>query len=166
MIVPNLDILCWNVRGLNTSACYITVHELMAATHCHLACFQETKLASVDRALAAFLSGYRHYCLTHKPAQGTRGGILLLWNDNHIDLHDVFIGRFSVTATVSIKQCGTTFSLTVVYGPAWDNRKQAFLRELRNSKPIDDVGWLVLRDFNLIYQAWDKNNQNLKLRRS
>ncbi|PVH38983.1 hypothetical protein PAHAL_5G409200 [Panicum hallii] len=111
----------------------------MAATHCHLACFQETKLAAVDGPLAAFLSGYKHNCFTHKPAHGTRGGILLLWSDNHIDLRDIVIRRFSVTATVSTKECGTTFSLTVVYGPTRDNRKQAFLRELRNSKPVDDV---------------------------
>ena len=101
----------------------------------------------------------------HKPAQGTKGGILLLWNDDHLDLRDIVIRRFSVTATVSIVECGTTLSITVVYGPAQDNCKQTFFRELRNSKPVRDVGWLVLGDFNLIYQARDKNNQNLNLHR-
>jgi exonuclease III len=137
----------------------------MVATHCHLACFQETKLAAVDGPLAAFLSGYQHNCFTHKPAHGTRGGTLLVWNDSYIDLRDIVIRRFSVMATVSIKDCGTNFSLTVVYGPTRDNRKQAFLQKLRNSKPIDDVGWLLLGDINLIYQARDKNNRNLNLRR-
>ena len=160
MVVPNLDVLSWNVRGLNTSARCVTVHELMSATHCHLACFLETKLATVDGLLAAFLSGYKHNCFTHKPVRGTRGGILLLWNNSYIDLRDIVIRRFSITATVSIKDCGTTFSLMVVYGPTRDNRKQAFLQELPNIKPIDDVGWLLLGDFNLIYQARDKNNRN------
>ena len=91
MIAPNFDVLCWNVRGLNTPARCITVHELMAAMHCHLACFQETKLASVDGAFAAFLSGYKLNRYAHKPAQGTKGCILLLWNDNHLDLSDIVI---------------------------------------------------------------------------
>ena len=132
----------------------------MAATHCHLACFQETKLAAIDGAFASFLGGYKHNRFAFKPANSTRGGILLLWNDNYIDLRDIVIRRFSITATVSIKDCGTTFSLMVVYGPTRDNRKQAFLQELPNIKPIDDVGWLLLGDFNLIYQARDKNNRN------
>ena len=165
MVVPNFDVLSWNVRGPNTPAHCVTVHDLMVATHCHLACFQETKLAAVDGPLAAFLSGYQHNCFTHKPAHGTRGGTLLVWNDNYIDLRDIVIRHFSVMATVSIKDCGTNFCLTVVYGPTRDNRKQAFVQELRNSKPVDDVGWLLLGDINLIYQARDKNNMNLNLRR-
>lgn len=119
-------------------------------------------MASMDRALAAFLSRYKLNRFTHKPAQGFRGGILLLWNDSHIDVNNIIIRRFSVTATVSIKECGTTSNLTVVYGPARGNRKQAFLRELRNSKPTDDSNWLVLGDFNLIYQAQDKKQAELK----
>ena len=67
-----------------------------------------------------------------------------------------------MTAIVSIQECGTTFSITIVYSPACGNRKEAFLRELRGSKPTGDVGWLVLGDFNLIYQARDKNNRNLR----
>jgi len=137
----------------------------MAATHCHLACFQETKLAAIDGAFASFLGGYKHNRFAFKPANSTRGGILLLWNDNYIDLQDIVVRRFSVTATVSIHECGTTFLLTVVYGPPRDSLKQAFLRELKNSKPVDASAWLVLGDFNLIYCARDKNNRNLNLRR-
>ena len=88
------------------------------------------KLSYVHGAFAAFLSGYKLNRYAHKPAQGTKGCILLLWNDDHLDLSDIVIRRFSVTATVSIVECGTTFSITVVYGPARDNRKQVFLREL------------------------------------
>lgn len=165
MTTPNLDILCWNVRGLNDPARCVTVHEVLAATSCHIACFQETKLASIDGALATFLSGYKHNCFTAKPAQGTKGGILISWNDNYIDLQNIIIRRFSVTASVSIKECGTNFSLSVVYGPTRDIHKHGFLTELRNSKPSDGTGWLVMGDFNLIYQARDKNNRNLNLRR-
>ena len=79
------------------------------------------KLSYVHGAFAAFLSGYKLNRYAHKPAQGTKGGILLLWNDGLLDLSDIVIRRFSVTATVTIVECGTTFSITVVYGPTRDN---------------------------------------------
>lgn len=111
MITPILGVLCWNVHGLNDPARCITVHELMAANNCHIACFQETKLETIDGSLAAFLSGYKHNCFTAKPPHGTRGAILILWNNNHTNPQNIVIQCFSVTATVCIKACGTTLSL-------------------------------------------------------
>lgn len=89
---------------------------------------------------------------------------VLLWNDTFIDLTDITIKRFSVSATVTIKTSGASFLITVVYGPTRRNQKPTFLRELRRLKPPDGQKWLVLGDFNLIYRARDKNNRNLNLR--
>ena len=164
MDCPNLDLICWNVRGLNTPARCITVHEMMSQTSCHMACFQETKLAAVDGPLAAYLGGYKHNNFVFKAAAGTRGGILLLWNDSYLELADIHIRRFSITAVVTLRECSTSF-VTVVYGPARDVHKPAFLRELRRCKPEVGEKWLVPGDFNLIYRARDKNNSNLNLRR-
>lgn len=98
--------------------------------------------------------------LASKPA-GTRGGILLLWNATFLDLQDIHIRRFSVSAHVTCKDSGLSFFLSVVYGPARDNLKMAFLRELRRCKPDEGQAWLLLGNFNLIYKAQDKNNGNL-----
>ena len=165
MASPNLDIISWNVRGLNTPARCITVHDMLSSTFCHLACLQETKLHSVDGTLAAYLGGYKLNNFIFKPALGTKGGILLLWSDNHLDLTDICIRRFSISASVTIKESATSLSITVVYGPSRDAHKPSFLRELHSSKPLDDSKWLVLGDFNLIYRARDKNNRNLNLGR-
>jgi hypothetical protein len=118
MTSQNLEVICWNARGLNSPARCITVHKMMTETFCHLACFQETKLASIDGVMASFLGGYKHNCFTHKPTEGSRGGILLLWNDHHVELQNIAICRFSLTATAILKECGTTFLITAVYGPA------------------------------------------------
>jgi hypothetical protein len=90
MASPNLDIISWNVRGLNTPARCITVHDMLSSTFCHLACLQEKKLHSVDGTLAAYLGGYKLNNFIFKPAVGTKGGILLLWSDNHLDLTDMY----------------------------------------------------------------------------
>lgn len=50
---------------------------------------------------------------------------------------------------------------TGVYGPQGDDEKVSFLQELRDIRAICSGPWLVAGDFNLIYQAADKNNANL-----
>jgi endonuclease/exonuclease/phosphatase family metal-dependent hydrolase len=52
----------------------------------------------------------------------------------------------------------------VVYGPQSDADKLLFLQELRDLAAPDRERWLVVGDFNLIYQAADKNNTNLNRR--
>ena len=115
----DFDILCWNVRGLNMAARCLAVHETITATACHIACLQETKLHHIDDGLARFLGAHRLNRFTCKPANGTKGGILILWNDAFVSLADIVIGHFSIMATVQLQQHLTkSFSLSTVYGPS------------------------------------------------
>jgi exonuclease III len=47
----NVDLVSWNVRGLNLGARCLAVHEMLADNICEIACLQETKLQSIDLAL-------------------------------------------------------------------------------------------------------------------
>jgi hypothetical protein len=69
----NLDIISWNVRGLNSAARCLAVHETLADNPYQIACLQETKLHSIDLGLASFLGAHRLNNYTFKPAAGTRG---------------------------------------------------------------------------------------------
>lgn len=103
MIGPDVDMLCWNVRGLNQQARKDVVHNTIATTLCHLACFQEPKLQNIDAHTAMYLGGYRLSQFAFKPATGvlgTRGGLLLLWNDDHAQVTDITIGEFHLSATI------------------------------------------------------------------
>lgn len=112
----NIEIISWNVKGLNAAARCLTVHETLAANPCHIACLHETKLHSIDTSLASFLGAYRLDKFSYKPATGTRGGILLLWNDTAIYMSNVCIGRYSLSADVTIRHYMTTFTISTVYG--------------------------------------------------
>lgn len=57
MIGPNINIIWWNVRGLNTQARRAIVRETLASTTCHLAYLQETKISNMDQNLADYLEG-------------------------------------------------------------------------------------------------------------
>ena len=54
--------------------------------------------------------------------------------------------------------------MTTCYGPTDDGRKDEFLAELMAIKPPATIQWIIVGDFNLIYQASDKNNLNLNRR--
>ena len=164
MNANDFQILCWNVRDLNSAARCLAVHETIAATTCDIVCLQETKLELIDNNLACFLGAFKLNQFAFKPAHGTRGGILLLWNDRVLDLQRIDIGRYSITSTVTVRDTATSFVLTGVYGTSRRVEKENFLRHLRQIKPPSDAKWLLLGDFNLIYRATDKNNRNLNLR--
>jgi exonuclease III len=164
MIGPDLSIADWNTRGLNDQARKDTVHAFLADTRCHIACIQETKLDHMDQQTASYIGGFRLRSFAHRPATGTRGAILLLWSDVHVEMSNVHLGTHLISANVSIRSCGTSFKLTTVYGPTDHAEKEAFLAEVIAAKPSDDSKWLMIGDFNLIYQAEDKNNNNLDFR--
>lgn len=130
----NLEIICWNVRGLNQRARRDTVRETISSTLCHIACLQETKLCNIDYFTASYLGGSRLDSHSYKPAggpNGTRGGILLLWNSSHVALTNIVIGTFHITATVAMQETENTFTLTVVYGPTRHSEKPQFLIEIQ-----------------------------------
>ena len=164
MIGPNLNVADWNVRGLNDQARKDTVHAFLSDTPCHIACLQETKLDFIDQQTAAYIGGFKLRSFAHKPAVGTRGGILLLWNEDQVSVTNVHIGSFLISAQITIRECSTSFLLTTVYGPSVDTDKGAFLAEIIATAPNNDQKWLILGDFNLILQAEDKNNDKLNLR--
>ncbi|KAJ1262053.1 hypothetical protein BS78_09G078000, partial [Paspalum vaginatum] len=138
MIGPNIDLLCRNVRELNLPARRDVMHETIAATVCHIVCLRETKLSSIDAPTASYLGGHRLTSFAHKPAgglSGTRGGILLLWNDNFVELSNLVVREFHISAMVTVRETNDAFLLTTVYGPSRFSRKHAFLQEVSRIKP-------------------------------
>jgi exonuclease III len=159
----NLQLISWNVRCLNAAACCLAVHETITATPYQLLCLQETKLQMIDQSLAAFLGAYKLNRFAFKPVAGTKGGILLLWNDSEVELLNIREGCFSISAKVTLRSTLACFTITGVYGPSRRAEKIAFLNHLRNLTPENTEKWLVLGDFNAIYRARDKNNKNLNI---
>lgn len=85
-----------------------------------------------------------------------RGGILLLWDEDHVRVENVHHGDYTLSAQITIISSNTSFKFTTVYGPTRYNLKDVFFQELKDEK-------LPLRercDFNQIYQARDKNHSN------
>jgi hypothetical protein len=66
-----------------------------------------------------------------------------------------------LASVLFLEQEGRNWWLTGVYGQQGDDEKVLFLQELRSIRALCNGPWLLARDFNLIYQAADKNNAYL-----
>ena len=163
MTVQLFNILDWNVRGLNDQDRRDTVHETVASSTCHIVCLQETKLQSLSQFDASYIGGNWLKSFAERPTTGTRGGILLLWDDSVVQLTNIQTTEFCLSAKVHVINSGGEgdFKITTVYGPTRGNRKDDFFAEIATQKPPSGERWLVLGDFNQIRRAQDKNNRNI-----
>ncbi|XP_073360030.1 uncharacterized protein [Aegilops tauschii subsp. strangulata] len=98
------------------------------------------------------------------PAAGTRGGVLLAWDAASFQIDQIDLSAFAVTALVTPLVGGEAWTLTTVYGPSKDAAKPLFLADLAQIRGLISGPWLLIGDFNLIYEARDKSNSNLNLR--
>jgi exonuclease III len=160
----DLIMLNWNVRGLNDAAHRELVRQTVASARPNIVCLQETKLSNITASLARETLGQYLDSYIELGAQGTRGGILLGWDKDMVSVSNVVNRSFTISAMVQVSSNSTSFLLTTCYGPSDDSRKDDFLDELKTIKPVPNVPWLIIGDFNLIYQASDKNNLNLNRR--
>jgi hypothetical protein len=121
-------------------------------------------LAEINSQTALEIIGTRLDSYKYLPAEGTRGGILFGWQSDFIEANNLVLKDFSLTMDIKLKWFDASFKVTTVYGPTDDDGKIRFLEELASLRPSSSISWLLLGDFNLIYEARDKNNQNLDRR--
>jgi exonuclease III len=146
MLDQIINFLGWNVRGLNDQERKDMVHEVVAASTCHIVGLHETKLGSISAFNAAYIGGYQLKSYAERLAIGTRGGIVLLWDDSVVEVSNVQISKFCLSANVHPLNSGNggDFKITKVYGPTASNRKDDFFAELITHKPPSRVRWLAL----------------------
>jgi exonuclease III len=158
-------IMTWNVRGLNSKVRQENLRHIINIHRPDVVCIQETKMTvinplTVRNALGAdFESNF-----VFLPGQGTRGGILLATKDGHMHLLNPSLTCNTISATVQDSRLNVLWMITGVYGPQGEFDKKMFIRELRLLKMSALPRWLLLADFNLIYQDADKSNGRLNRR--
>ena len=142
-----------------------SVQELVRDTGSTIVCLQETKLTTVDDATILRTLGQNFLNNTAVlPANGSRGGILLAASNDFFSLSQVYTTSHTVSAMITMKVDNSAWWITGVYGPQSSAEKLVFLQELSGLAAQRWTKWLALGDFNLIYQASDKNNCNLNRR--
>jgi exonuclease III len=163
--IQNYKILSWNVRGLNNPAKREDVRQVISSLKPDHICLQETKLSSFNPAIIRNTLGQDFVNnFVYLPAIESRGGILIAARDDVCWLQHLSQTDHTITAAVTNQGSNTTWKISGVYGPQSEWDKKMFIRELRGIKQLVQSRWLLIRDFNLIYQDQDKNNNHLNRR--
>jgi exonuclease III len=150
------------VRDLNEGARRDNVQDLVRDTGSTIVCLQETKLSMVDHHVITHTLGSKFIInYAARPTNQTRGGILLAVLEDFFMLSNISTFDNAITTMITMKANDTEWWITVVYGPQSDANKLLFLQELWALASKGHERWLVLGDFNLIYQSSDNNNLNL-----
>jgi len=160
--MDNLNILSWNVRGLNSRARRDAVRLVVEESGASIVCFQETKLDVVTDFLMMSMLGLQFMDYAYLPASDTRGGILIAARQGAATLSEVQLGCFSLTVRVQPSDAEQqAWWLTSVYGSQPDAEKELFLEELEAIRDACHGPWAVAGDFNLILEESDKNNARI-----
>ncbi|CAD6263706.1 unnamed protein product [Miscanthus lutarioriparius] len=155
-----IDPKAQDIYSLNQRDRRNSVREVILSSNADILCLQETKVADMYQRLFVSVFGSAFDKFVALPVNGTRGGVLVAWKSSSCQALATRVDSFSVSVLFS-EQEGRNWWFTGVYGPQADAEKVLFLQELRSVCALCNGPWLVTGDFNLIYQAEDKNNTNL-----
>lgn len=154
------SILVWNVRGLNKKSHRDAVRDPIAS-HCpEVICLQETKIQNMSTRVLLATLGTELDCHVCLPAEGMRGGILIAWRGDVIQMITTRVDTYSASVLFQNSN-GDQWWFTGVCRPHLDAHKLLFLEEMHTIHAACPGPRLIAGDFNLIYRATDKNNTNI-----
>jgi exonuclease III len=82
MAYRNWNILCWNIRGFNSSNKWDAVRNKIEESGYFIICIQETKRAEFDSSFIHQFSPRRFDSFDYIPSIGASGGTLILWSSS------------------------------------------------------------------------------------
>jgi len=148
MLIMNL--IFWNIRGLNGRSNQTLLRERMIAEQPDIMFLQETKCAmeEMDRVISRC---WKQGKIIFTDATGTAGGLAILWNPCSVLMENFFTTRWSISAEYMLIGSNKSSFLTNVYGPASPRAKATFIRNLEGIETLTTSSrWILGGDFNMI----------------
>jgi exonuclease III len=127
-----------------------------------LICIQETKMEVINSTIIRSTLGYDYEGqFVYLPASGASGGILIAVRDSVLQILNPTTTAHIISVAIHDRKIKKTWWFTGVYGPQGELEKKMFIRELRLLKQATPLDWVIMGDFNLIYNSKDKSNDRL-----
>ena len=140
------NVLCWNVRGLNSAARQRAVREKIDESHCSVICLQETKCSTIDCSFVKSFCPRRFDQFAFVPSNGASRGILTIWNSAVFHGTLVESQQFGLIIKFISRLNSESWSLVNVYGPCDQAGRDSFVHWLYNLSIPFDENWLLLGD--------------------
>ena len=149
-LLVNWNVLCWNVRGLNSGDKQLALSNAITSSGCAVICLQETKKPSFD------LSFIKSCCPCHYdqfalvPSRGASGGIVTIWNSTIFSADVLLSEDFALVTHFKSTQSAQCWTLVNVYGPCQGEQRNHFIHWLCSLNIPSNEDWLFVGDFNFI----------------
>ena len=143
----NQNVLCWNIRGLNSDKEWNSIKAKITECRCDVICLQETKKESFDLQLIRKSCPPSFDAFAFLPSVGASGGVITIWKSHLFYGNLVFSNEFGITVEFISNHNAVDWVLTNVYGPCTSSGKQQFTHWLKLIQMPSEVDWLLLGDF-------------------
>ena len=153
----NWNVLCWNVRGLNSEPKQLALFNAITASGSAVVCLQETKKHSFDNNFIKSCCPRHFDKFEFIPARDASGGIATIWNSAIFSADVLFSEDFALVTRFRSTQSAQTWTLVNVYGPCQGDQRQQFIQWLCNLNIPSSEDWLFVGDFNFIREPENLN---------
>ena len=99
-----LELVCWNIRGLNIPAKRKALRGFVDSVRAAIVCILETKLEVVDIYVILQCMGPNYDGFTYLPTSETRGGIFVAWDTTRVMVTNFVNDSHCITGFVSPKE--------------------------------------------------------------
>lgn len=154
----NLNIVSWNVRGLNCGKKRCMIRNMLRIWKADVVCFQETKLEGEIANIVKEIWGSRWADYVQLEASGTRGGILIMWDKRIWEGEVSSVGAYSVSCCFSGKNQDFKWHLTGVYAPNDRVEREETWWEVGAARGLFTGPWVLCGDFNIVRYPSEKFN--------
>ena len=146
----SLEILTWNVRGLNDRDERLRIKNMIKDWHADVICLQETKMELITVQIVLSLWRNQFVDWMFLGSNGASGGILLMWDKRVVEKLDDAVGYFSVSCKFRNVEDQKVWMFSGVYEPVIDRDRRLMWDELAGIRSWWDVPWCLGGDFNVV----------------
>ena len=122
----NWNVLCWNIRGLNSDDKQLALNNAVRSSGCSVICLQETKKTTFDLAFIKSCCRRQFDKFSFVPSQGASGGLVTIWKSSVFSGDVIFSSEFALVITFTSTLSAHSWSLANIYRPCSGDARLTF----------------------------------------
>ncbi|KAL9675538.1 hypothetical protein QQ045_003740 [Rhodiola kirilowii] len=154
--------ISWSIRGANGRRKQQAIRDLRSKCRMDVLFIQETKMSKYEEKVISALWGNEKSSWGFVEAEGSRGGLLTIWNSNFMKVSCEVKGRgfLLVQGAVEVNHEEVLINLVNVYAPSGEKEKLRLWEELVTLKSEQEGEWVVGGDFNSVLVEEERRGSN------
>ena len=156
-LLVNWNVLCWNIRGLNSGDKELALSNAINASGCSILRLQETKKPMINHAFIKSWCPRRFDQFAFVPSNGALGGIVTIWNSSVFTGSVIASEDFALVIKFQSTQSSQSWRLVNIYVPCQGEARTNYTNCLFSLNIPANEDWLLLGYFNYIRSPDNRN---------